>query len=171
MKQELRKKYLSIRKNICSTISSSIITKKVLSHPKIITSSTILIYMSYNNEVDTKEIINALLPSKKIALPKVIDKEIKFYYINSLLELSPGYYGILEPITTNPVNNYDNTICITPGVCFSRDGYRLGYGGGYYDRFLSKHKVYTIGLCYKECLVNALPHESHDKQIDEIITD
>lgn len=171
MKQELRKKYLSIRKNICSTISSSIITKKVLSHPKIITSSTILIYMSYNNEVDTKEIINALLPSKKIALPKVIDKEIKFYYINSLLELSPGYYGILEPITTNPVNNYDNTICITPGVCFSRDGYRLGYGGGYYDRFLSKHKVYTIGLCYKECLVDALPHESHDKQIDEIITD
>lgn len=171
MKQELRKKYLSIRKNICSTISSSIITKKVLSHPKIITSSTILIYMSYNNEVDTKEIINALLPSKKIALPKVINKEIKFYYINSLLELSPGYYGILEPITTNPVNNYDNTICITPGVCFSRDGYRLGYGGGYYDRFLSKHKVYTIGLCYKECLVDALPHESHDKQIDEIITD
>ena len=171
MKQELRKKYLSIRKNICSTISSSIITKKVLSHPKIITSSTILIYMSYNNEVDTKEIINALLPSKKIALPKVIDKEIKFYYINSILELSPGYYGILEPITTNPVNNYDNTICITPGVCFSRDGYRLGYGGGYYDRFLSKHKVYTIGLCYKECLVDALPHESHDKQIDEIITD
>lgn len=171
MKQELRKKYLSIRKNICSTIPSSIITKKVLSHPKIITSSTILIYMSYNNEVDTKEIINALLPSKKIALPKVINKEIKFYYINSILELSPGYYGILEPITTNPVNDYDNTICITPGVCFSRDGYRLGYGGGYYDRFLSKHKVYTIGLCYKECLVNTLPHESHDKQIDEIITD
>ena len=171
MKQELRKKYLSIRKNICSTIPSSIITKKVLSHPKIITSSTILIYMSNNNEVDTKEIINALLPSKKIALPKVINKEIKFYYINSLLELSPGYYGILEPITTNPVNNYDNTICITPGVCFSRDGYRIGYGGGYYDRFLSKHKVYTIGLCYKECLVDALPHESHDKQIDEIITD
>ena len=171
MKQELRKKYLSIRKNICSTIPSSIITKKVLAHPKIITSSTILIYMSNNNEVDTKEIINSLLPSKKIALPKVIDKEIKFYYINSILELSPGYYGILEPITTNPVNNYDHTICITPGVCFSRDGYRLGYGGGYYDRFLSKHKVYTIGLCYKECLVDALPHESHDKQIDEIITD
>ena len=89
MKQELRKKYLSIRKNICSTIPSSIITKKVLSHPKIITSSTILIYMSYNNEVDTKEIINALLPSKKIALPKVINKEIKFYYFNSILELSP----------------------------------------------------------------------------------
>ena len=171
MKQELRKKYLSIRKNICSTIPNSIITKKVLSHPKIITSSTILLYMSYNNEVDTISIINSLLPSKKIALPKVIDKEIKFFYINSLLELSPGYCGILEPITNNPVNDYDDTICITPGVCFSRDGYRLGYGGGYYDRFLSKHKVYTIGLCYKECLVNTLPHESHDKQIDEIITD
>lgn len=172
MKQDLRKKYTLIRENIPNKLlSDSIITNKVLTNTRVLSSNLILIYVSYKSEVSTLKIISELLKTKKVAVPKVEQDKINFHYISSLTELTPGYHGILEPSLTNPVKNYDNTICITPGLCFSEDGYRLGYGGGYYDKFLEEHPVYTIGLAYHKCLIKKLPHEPHDKKIDEIITD
>lgn len=172
MKQELRKKYILIRENIPNKLlSDEIITNKVLTNSKVLNSNFILIYVSYKNEVSTLKIISELLKRKRVAVPKVEEDKINFYYINSLTDLTPGYHGILEPPKDNPVNDYNNAICITPGLCFSEDGYRLGYGGGYYDRFLEEHPVYTIGLTYYKCLVKRIPHEPHDKKIDEIITD
>ncbi|MGN1358706.1 MAG: 5-formyltetrahydrofolate cyclo-ligase, partial [Bacilli bacterium] len=62
-------------------------------------------------------------------------------------------------------------ICITPGICFSKDKYRIGYGKGYYDRFIKENHLYQIGLCYQACLLDKIPHDYYDQKVDEIITD
>ena len=86
---------------------------------------------------------------------------MNFYYINSLDDLEIGNYNILEPTTQNIVTNFNNTISITPGICFSKDLYRIGYGKGYYDRFYQKHDIYRIGICYQKCLLNNIPHNHY----------
>lgn len=172
MKKDLRKEYIKVRESIPNRILlDDIITNKVLTNSKVLTSDTILIYVSYKSEVSTLKLIKELLKTKKVAVPKVEGKIMNFYYINSFSDLTLGYHGILEPSPMRPVKDYSSAICITPGLCFSSDGYRLGYGGGYYDKFLEEHPVYTIGLAYHKCLIKRLPHEPHDKKIDEIITD
>ena len=113
--------------------------------------------------------------NKKIALPYCTDKDgnMSFYYINSFDDLITGSFGIREPDITKckiAVPD-DNTLIIVPGLSFDRFGYRLGYGKGYYDKFLSKHKIKTIGLCYKECLVEKIDTDKFDYKIDEVITD
>ena len=172
MKKDLGKEYIKVRESIPNRILlDDIITNKVLTNSKVLTSDTILIYVSYKSEVSTLKLIKELLKIKKVAVPKVEGKIMNFYYINSFSDLTLGYHGILEPSPMSPVKDYSSAICITPGLCFSSDGYRLGYGGGYYDKFLEEHPVYTIGLAYHKCLIKRLPHEPHDKKIDEIITD
>lgn len=172
MKDELRKRYLNIRKNITNRdILDNNIYKKIINHEKINSCETILIYVSYNYEVDTLKIIKYFLNKKKVAVPKICENEMKFYYINSFNDLSIGKYGILEPTTKEEVNDFNNAICITPGICFNKDGYRIGYGKGYYDRFFDKHNLYKIGLCYKECLITNKFNSNFDKKVDEIITE
>ena len=82
---------------------------------------------------------------------------MNFYYINSLDELMEGYFGILEPTSNNKIEDFNNAVSITPGICFSYDLYRIGYGKGYYDKFYSNHGVYKIGLCYSNCLIDKKP--------------
>ena len=105
------------------------------------------------------------------SLPKIINNNMKFCYIKSLNELIPGKYNIPEPINNNYVNDFDSTICIVPGICYDKKNFRVGYGKGYYDKFLSKHKIKTIGLCYKECLIEKIDTDKFDYKIDEVITD
>ena len=171
-KKEIRKQYLNIRKEVNeSKIKDKIITEKVINNFHIKDSKTILIYVSYNNEVNTLDLINHFLKNKKVAVPKIEKDNMKFYYINSFDDLEKGKYGILEPMTKKEVKDFTKSVCITPGVCFSKDRYRIGYGKGYYDRFFSNHSIYSIGLCYKECIVKKIPTDKYDKQVDEIITD
>ena len=172
MKKELRCKYLLIRKNIPNRHKlDEIIYQKVINHPKVEQSKTILIYVSFNDEVDTIKIIEYLLKYKEVAVPKIENNKMNFYLINSLSELSPGTFNILEPTTKNVLTDFSNTICITPGICFSKDKYRLGYGKGYYDRFIKENHLYQIGLCYQACLLDKIPHDYYDQKVDEIITD
>ena len=96
---------------------------------------------------------------------------MNFYYIKSIDELKKGYFGLLEPITNDKVEVFDNTVSITPGICFSKDLYRIGYGKGFYDRFYDKYNIYSIGLCYSDCLVNYIPNDKYAKKVNEIITD
>lgn len=172
MKNALRKKYLEIRKKIKNKNSKDItIFKKVIINEKIKEATTILIYVSTEDEVDTKKLIEYFLKNKKVAVPKVIGNDMNFYFINSLDDLENGYFNILEPKTKVEVKDFSNALSITPGVCFSKDGYRIGYGKGFYDRFYQKHKIYKIGLCYKECLVEKLPNDPFDINVDEVISD
>ncbi len=173
MKKEfLRKKYKEKRDNIKNKVTKdNLIYQKVINNKDILSSKTLLIYISINSEVDTIKIINYFLNTKNIAVPKVIDNNMYFCYITNLNDLTPGKYNIPEPTNENIVTDFDNAICIVPGICYDKENYRIGYGKGYYDRFLSKNKIKTIGLCYKECMIEKIDNDKYDYKIDEVITD
>ena len=133
-------------------------------------------YVSTPIEVDTRALINHSLKSgKKVAVPRCVPgtREMEFYYINSLDELEKGTFNVDEP---NPdkskaATEFKKSICIVPALCFDKRGYRLGYGGGYYDRFLSKYNGYSIGICYNNCIVPKLIHGRFDRKPDIVVTD
>lgn len=173
MKKEfLRKKYKEKRDNIKNKVTKdNLIYQKVINNKDILFSKTLLIYISINSEVDTIKIINYFLNTKNIAVPKIIDNNMFFCYVTNLNDLTPGKYNIPEPTNENIVTDFDNAICIVPGICYDKENYRVGYGKGYYDRFLSKNKIKTIGLCYKECMIEKIDNDKYDYKIDEVITD
>ena len=173
MKKEfLRKKYKEKRDNIKNkVIKDNLIYQKVINNKDILSSKTLLIYISINSEVDTIKIINYFLNTKNIAVPKIIDNDMFFCYVTNLNELTSGKYNIPEPTNENIVTDFDNAICIVPGICYDKENYRIGYGKGYYDRFLSKNKIKTIGLCYKECMIEKIDNDKYDYKIDEVITE
>ena len=172
MKEKLRNKYLKIRKDITNRdIKDNIIYEKVINDQDIINSDLILVYVSYNNEVDTLKIINYFIDKKKIAVPRIDNNIMNFYYINSINDLKVGYYGILEPINNNIVCEFNNSVCITPGICFDKYGYRIGYGKGFYDKFFYNHDVFKIGLCYNDCMVNRIVTDEYDIAVNKVITD
>lgn len=171
MKQELRKKYLSIRNNIKDKdIKDNIIYNRIISDIDILNKDLILIYVSYNSEVDTLKIINYFLDKKKVAVPRIDNGIMNFYYINNIDDLKIGYFGILEPISNNIVKDFSNCVSITPGICFDKFGNRVGYGKGFYDKFYYKYDVFKIGLCYKECLLDRIDIDIYDIAVDKIIT-
>lgn len=173
MKKEfLRKKYKEKRDNIKNKVTKdNLIYQKVINNKDILSSKTLLIYISINSEVDTIKIINYFLYAKNIAVPKIIDNNMYFCYVTNLNDLTPGKYNIPEPTNENIVTDFDNAICIVPGICYDKKNYRVGYGKGYYDRFLSKNKIKTIGLCYKECMIEKIDNDKYDYKIDEVITE
>ena len=172
MKEELRRKYLLIRKNIAKkNIKDSNIFNKVITNKNVIDSEIVLIYVSKEDEIDTLKLITYFLKHKKVAVPKVEDNKMNFYYIDSLADLGKGCFNILEPKTNKKVENYLNSIVIVPGICFTKDGHRIGYGKGFYDKFLNSYQEYSIGLCYQECLIDNFKISDYDEKVDEIITE
>ena len=170
-KAALRTKYQSIRQNIKNKDQqNSLIFQQAVNNPQIKQSDLILIYLSFNDEVDTQPIINHFIKSKKIAVPKITDSKMEFYYITPKTKFQKNKFGIPEPINSQKVSNFQNSVCLTPGICFDKNGNRLGYGHGFYDKFLNQNNIYSIGLCYSKCLVLHLPHTKFDHKIDQIIT-
>lgn len=171
-KELLRNKYKLIRKSITEkNIKDEIIYKKVINDCDIKKYSTILIYVSFKDEVDTLKLIKYFLQCKKVAVPKIENNIMKFYYIKDLNELETGYFGILEPISNELVTDFSNCVCITPGICFDINGNRIGYGKGFYDKFFNEVDIYKIGLCYKKCLVRKIDVNNFDKRVEKVITD
>ena len=104
-----------IRKEIDNRIEKdNIIFHKVINNEKIIKADTILIYVAKDEEVATKKLIEYFLKNKNVAVPKIENNEMNFYYINSLNDLEKGYFGILEPTTKDKVINFNNAVCINP---------------------------------------------------------
>lgn len=137
---------------------------------------TVLCYVSTDIEVDTRELINSLLQmGKRVAVPRCEGEksEMNFYYINSLSELSPGSFGVDEPDPQKSimVGKTEGSVCIVPAFMFDKKGYRLGYGKGYYDRYLSRYKGSTIGICYEANLQDELFHGKYDRTVDLVVTD
>lgn len=131
----------------------------------------VLIYYSTKSEIDTKEIIQYILNNNhEVYLPKCINSTLEFYPIKSINDVTKGKYNIMEPINNNKLENFDNTICIIPGLGFDKNKNRIGYGGGYYDHFLENYPGLKIGLTYEETLLNNIPTEKTDIKMDIIIT-
>ncbi|MDD3628169.1 MAG: 5-formyltetrahydrofolate cyclo-ligase [Actinomycetota bacterium] len=157
--------------------SSRAIAKKFLNCSFYTVSNNILIYYPFRNEVETTLIIeDALKDNKNIILPRVHNKELELYYVTNLKEqLKAGAYGIMEPVASRckPAKISDVDLVVVPGVSFDKKFYRLGYGGGYYDRILSRipKKVKKIALCFDIQVVDSLPVSAHDIKVDMIITE
>lgn len=133
-------------------------------------------YVSTEIEVDTREILRrAIEDGKTVAVPRCIDgtREMDFYVLRDMSELESGSFGVLEP---NPelcrrVTDFSKGLCIIPALAFDKSGYRLGYGKGYYDRFLAKFSGETLGLVYDYCLYECLPHGKFDRAAQWILTE
>ena len=136
---------------------------------------TILIYVSTAIEIDTKKIIeNAWADGKRVAVPRCIPdtRNMEFHYIESFDDLKPGTFGVLEPAETlEMVENFYGCLMIVPAIQFDLQGYRLGYGKGYYDRYMSRFTGVSAGLCYIEELRRHMYHGRFDKPVDIIVTD
>ncbi len=137
--------------------------------------STVFVYVSTPIEVDTRKIIEmAWADNKRVAVPRCIPetRQMTFHYINSFKELSAGTFSVLEPSSDAPIaDNYDKSIMLVPALVIDKYGYRLGYGKGYYDRYISKYNGLTVGLCYLNNIKNRLYHGRFDKKLDYIITE
>ena len=178
-KRELRKRMKLKRSELsdCERQAyDSIIYEKLISSEEYLKAKVIFIYVSYGDEVNTHLVIkHALNSSKRICVPKVISKEIgmKSIEINSLDELTAGAYGILEPNSEGVVIKPDEMdMIILPGLAFDKKGGRLGYGGGFYDRYLTKVGENTVkaALEYDFQIIDKVPTEEFDVKIDYIIT-
>ncbi|NMP36846.1 MAG: 5-formyltetrahydrofolate cyclo-ligase [Clostridiales bacterium] len=137
---------------------------------------TLLTYVSTAIEVDTRYIIGeALKLGKTVAVPRCIPgtREMDFYIIKSFSDLKSGAFGVLEPDkgVCKKLTDLSSGLCIVPALVFDKFGYRLGYGKGYYDRFLARFKGSAVGLCYSECVIDELPHGKYDRATQLLITE
>lgn len=159
----------------CQEKSKAII-EKLLSNPVIGTAEKILLYASVKNEVSTVELFERLiLMGKSVYFPRTDELDMDFYCVHKLQELKEGMYGIPEP-QGNEAYNYDKAVMIVPGLAFSKRGYRIGYGKGYYDRYLMKHNtnnlIYTVGIAYDfQLLSEQWTYDDYDIAVNTVITD
>ena len=123
-------------------------------------------------EVGTDAIIEELLAQgKRVYLPRVEGDAIRFYRIRSLSGLKLSAFGIREPQPIEPIDPKEAEVIVCPGLAFDKAGNRLGYGGGYYDRYLKDCPAKRIGVCFKEQLFETIPHKENDVPMDAVITD
>ncbi len=181
-KTEIRKYIKEMKKNLTEEeirLRSNRIAKKLFSQPFYEQAECIYLYVSYNQEIDTLGIIEHILEDmKRVAVPKVVDKNMEFHEITSLNQLSEGAFGIKEPTVNKPVSEdpewASSNLMIIPGLAFDKNGSRIGYGGGYYDRYLHKYHDrigLKIALAYDFQVLEHIDIESYDEKIDGIITD
>jgi len=167
MKSALRKSCLEKRR----TLETKDLTEKILSLPEYKNASTVFIYISYRDEIPTQRLIEYALSEKRVLVPLCINSfgDMVAVEISSLDELHKGHFGISEPLSHIP---YEGEIdfSLLPGVAFSKKGERIGYGKGYYDRFLKERKTFKVGLCHDELLFDTLPCDENDVKADMIIT-
>lgn len=138
---------------------------------------TIFTYVSTKIEIDTQALIQyALDEGKKVAVPYCIEhtNEMDFYYINDpRKDLECRTFGVMEPKPglCKKVTDFTQGLCIVPGLLYDTKGYRLGYGKGYYDRFLSRFSGVTMGLIYSDCVIATIPHGRFDQRVDILISE
>ncbi|MDR1970052.1 MAG: 5-formyltetrahydrofolate cyclo-ligase [Candidatus Nomurabacteria bacterium] len=179
-KTELRRKYKKIRSGVKNKRElSRQITNKILSSQEYINAETICLYVSFEEEVDTWAIIkNALESEKIVGVPIVHETNINFYKINSIKEINrKNAFGIKEPAENkeNLIAPESINLIIVPGICFDLDNNRLGFGKGYYDKYLSNKEIAAtkIGLCFREQILQNgfIDVDTSDIKMDRVIYD
>lgn len=180
-KEELRRLFLKRRATMDPeevAAASAAVGRRVLALDDFLRAGTVMAYVDVRNEVQTGGLIRvALRRGQRVALPvprprsRSITAALATTYPEGLV---PGPYGIPVPSPdAEPVSPSDLDCVLVPGVAFDRDGFRLGYGGGYYDRFLAglRDRVPVIGLAYAWQVVPRLPREPHDRPVDLVVTE
>lgn len=177
---------VDIRKNIIDILQemertqhvrqSSEVMKRLVASKLFQEAGTIAVTISRFPEVDTRLLIeHAWQTGKRVVVPKCIasTREMDFRAITSFDDLETVYMDLLEPIEerTSSIKKDEIDLQLVPGVVFSEKGFRIGFGGGYYDRYLEGYKGETISLAFEVQLIEAVPIEPHDIPVDWIITE
>ena len=152
---------------------SAILARKLFETAQYRECASLYAYLSFNQEVRTAPIIErAWADGKRVAVPKVVGDDMVFIWIDSFDALGEGYYNIPEPIEDGPVADDETALILMPGLVFDPEGHRVGYGGGFYDRFLEREPHHPlVALCYDFQLLHHLDVEAHDIPVDLVITD
>ncbi len=178
-KDELRKFYKKLRDDIDEEIRKSFskqICEKFINSNSFAYYDTIFCYASKGAEVNVDLVATTALElNKRIAFPRIVSKGImEFRYVTSLSDLQEGTFGIKEPGTKCEICSHEAKECscvLVPALSFDKMGHRLGYGGGYYDRFLSDYSGSAIGISYSSGICDSLPFGKHDMCVDVLITE
>ena len=177
-KKRLRAHFLEIRRALSPEQKQAMdraLCETVAALPEFRACRQLLCYAPTRGEIDLLSLARqALLLGKKVAFPisHPEDCTLTFHVIESLDELRVGTYGILEPPTNAPeIENTPDTLCLVPALSFDREGYRLGYGKGYYDRYLPHLQGVSVGLVYSDCLSERLPRNGTDRRVHRIFTE
>ena len=150
---------------------SRILGEKFLASEAYKNAKTIYGYLPYNQEVRTVPMLRqALADGKRVAVPKVYGEEMKFLYMTDLDRVEKGYAGIPEPIDDGPLAEDPTALVLMPGLAFDPEGHRIGYGGGFYDKFLASEPGHpTLALCYDFQMLPKLETEEFDIPVDWVI--
>lgn len=177
-KVKLRQHYRSMREKMTPEYKHNLdieLASRLLCTREYMKAKTLIAYVAKKGEVETRGIIYAAFANKKqVACPRCEgDGVMKFYLITSMDDLLEGKFGLLEPDPEKcrPLEDFSDSLCLVPAFTFDPQGFRLGYGAGYYDRFLSTYSGVSAGLCYGSFVKWDLPCEAHDKQVDLLVTD
>ena len=177
-KKEIRREVISKRDLLNNKIELDEVIEKKLKDNKIYKNSkNIFIYLGFGSEINTIKYVEDFLQEGKKVIVPYTDMKNKVMYgieINTLDGLKKNKFGILEPTDSSEVfNKEDIDLIIMPGVAFDRSGNRVGYGGGYYDKFLSEinSDIPTIALAYDIQILEEVPSEKHDIKVHMVITE
>ncbi|MDD5953295.1 MAG: 5-formyltetrahydrofolate cyclo-ligase [Oscillospiraceae bacterium] len=179
IKTSLRKKYRSYREALPTgkkNVFDASIKHNLLKLNEYKENDILFLYVSKEIEVDTYGIMaQCWQDGKTVAVPRCVPgtRDMEFYRIRQREDLEEGTFGVMEPIVSQceKITDFSHGLCVVPGLCFDAKGFRLGYGKGYYDRFLSGFQGSTAGICYAECVQWNLPHGYFDRPVDVLVTE
>lgn len=178
-KKKIRKDVLAIRDALPRQVREAMsitISKNFAALDEVVKSFAIMIFLSFGSEVSTDYIIEWLWRQNKRVLAPLCrpgTREMDVYAINSFDDVAPGYFGIREPKQDilKPAAKQEIDLIAVPAVAFDGKGYRVGYGGGYYDRFLADMDIPKIGLAFSCQLVPQVPSDGFDQPVQGIVTE
>lgn len=173
-KKQLRREIGSLKKQLPEEIIEAYsvdLTEKFCNTEEYKHATAIYAYLPYNQEVRTWDIIRrAWKDGKKVSVPKVYGDIMRFIRLESFDEVAPGSWSIPEPIRDVPVADDEDALVLMPGLAFDPEGHRMGYGGGFYDKYLSEHVHHTlVALCYPFQMLEKLETEEHDIPVHRVI--
>lgn len=175
-KSSLRRQLIENRKLLSEEKriqEAEFIRRYLMGHSKLQEADVLMLYAAKLPEVDMDALLDwALMQGKRVCFPRVNGDDMDFYFVKDASSLSPGNFGVREPVENCEIAMPQRAVCLVPGVGFDRLGNRMGYGKGYYDKYFHKSKadIVKIGVCYDEQLLDALPAEKHDIKMDMVIS-
>ena len=175
-KKDIRKRILEVRSRMSENerwAKSHIICKTVTTHPFFLAAKNIYCYLPVKGEVDTREIVQVAWElGKNVAAPRILGDEMEFFYFQSYEELEVDKYNIPAPKPGNAAVTEASALVIVPGAVFDKQRHRIGYGKGYYDRFLARHtNCNTIAIGFDLQVLEHIPCEAHDRCPELLITE
>lgn len=174
-KKELRRQFKEARDRMYSgqaAALSEMICGHVISSPAFVRAERVFAYYPLGNEVDVRDIVReAWRQGKQVAFPKVFGNEMSFFEIGDFQKLHPGTFGVMEPEETCPAD-WSTGLMLVPGVAFDRGGNRMGFGKGYYDRYLARHPgCICLGMAYELQVADRIPTEETDVPLHCLVTE